>query len=400
MKFVLLHLQVLAGALLGAVAGRWAAGAKAPTSGCSKAVAQSVADGSGAPRLAPALTRPPAQAPPGIRPVVQTACAFGNSLTMPLLYLLTLFPGAAEAATVTGFTALILLGWSPLFWTFGCNKVMNAMNDGSESRNSAAASPAPTTQMSAVRWRPAGGFASNGAGRPSTAVTIDTAAAPAPHSNGSSSGSGGAQRGDGSDGNGTGRRQLPAPGALPEQLPDDMADLPELLPAEPSTDVSSTDESVDDDEPHYVLGTRSRSAKPAEIVQEAECSALVHRPERPSPRIAMTPIADPDAQPEVQLPMLRKANGGQGRRTRSWRARLMQQVGDEVSADSAKDRKWLEALKRIANPPIVAACIGVLLGCCPLGAPAAHLQPEWYRIDAHLECTCVCVHMVSVRHCI
>jgi predicted permease len=47
---------------------------------------------------------------------VTTACAFGNSLTLPLVFLMALLPGAA-AERATGFLALFLIGWSPSFWS-------------------------------------------------------------------------------------------------------------------------------------------------------------------------------------------------------------------------------------------------------------------------------------------
>ena len=46
------------------------------------------------------------------------ACTFGNSLTLPLVFLSSLLPGAAYERAV-GYTALFLAGWSPLLWSLG-----------------------------------------------------------------------------------------------------------------------------------------------------------------------------------------------------------------------------------------------------------------------------------------
>jgi hypothetical protein len=86
--------------------------------------------------MASVLKAPAATAPRGTYAIVQIGCAFGNSLTLPLLYLLTVFSGdPVGAAAATGFTALVLLGWSPLFWTFGFIKLINAMGLGQNKRD-------------------------------------------------------------------------------------------------------------------------------------------------------------------------------------------------------------------------------------------------------------------------
>lgn len=54
----------------------------------------------------------------GTRQLVLTCCAFGNSVTLPLVFLLALLPGAA-ADRATGYLALFMMGWSPMLWTFG-----------------------------------------------------------------------------------------------------------------------------------------------------------------------------------------------------------------------------------------------------------------------------------------
>ena len=46
------------------------------------------------------------------------ACAFGNSLTLPLAYLDALLSGPALERAV-GYTALTALAWAPLMWGLG-----------------------------------------------------------------------------------------------------------------------------------------------------------------------------------------------------------------------------------------------------------------------------------------
>ena len=54
----------------------------------------------------------------GTRQLVMSCCAFGNSLTLPLVFLLALLPGPA-ADRATGYLALFMMGWSPMLWSFG-----------------------------------------------------------------------------------------------------------------------------------------------------------------------------------------------------------------------------------------------------------------------------------------
>jgi auxin efflux carrier family protein len=119
-------LQIALGFALGSVAAEWATrpAPNKPTA-AQEAIAASVARTVGAPSLAPALYPEPAAAPAGMKAVIQTACAFGNSLTMPLLFMLSLFP-ASLSSLATGSVALFLLGWSPVFWTLGYSKISGA----------------------------------------------------------------------------------------------------------------------------------------------------------------------------------------------------------------------------------------------------------------------------------
>ena len=46
------------------------------------------------------------------------ACAFGNTFTLPLVFLTEVL-GSANADTIAGYIALYLCGWTPLLWTVG-----------------------------------------------------------------------------------------------------------------------------------------------------------------------------------------------------------------------------------------------------------------------------------------
>ena len=50
--------------------------------------------------------------------MIELACAFGTTVTLPLVYLSTLLPGPAYQRAV-GYTAVFLTGWSPLLWSYG-----------------------------------------------------------------------------------------------------------------------------------------------------------------------------------------------------------------------------------------------------------------------------------------
>lgn len=55
-----------------------------------------------------------------------SCCAFGNSLTLPLVFLLALLPGPA-ADRATGYLALFMMGWSPMLWSFGLQLLGRSM---------------------------------------------------------------------------------------------------------------------------------------------------------------------------------------------------------------------------------------------------------------------------------
>ena len=62
----------------------------------------------------------------GTRQLVMSCCAFGNSLTLPLVFLLALLPAAA-ADRATGYLALFMMGWSPMLWSFGLQLLGRSM---------------------------------------------------------------------------------------------------------------------------------------------------------------------------------------------------------------------------------------------------------------------------------
>ncbi|KAL4855619.1 hypothetical protein ACK3TF_003943 [Chlorella vulgaris] len=88
------------------------------SSAAASAIALSMAAASGAPAAALALK--PKQAPPVAGPaqLVPAAAAFGNSFTLPAVFLTTLLPKAL-ADRALGYAALFLLAWSPCLWSIG-----------------------------------------------------------------------------------------------------------------------------------------------------------------------------------------------------------------------------------------------------------------------------------------
>lgn len=61
----------------------------------------------------------------GTTELVSTACTFGNSLTLPLVFMSSLMP-AADFDRAVGYTALFLTGWSPLLWSLGYSQLTSA----------------------------------------------------------------------------------------------------------------------------------------------------------------------------------------------------------------------------------------------------------------------------------
>ncbi|CAL8465949.1 g5485 [Coccomyxa elongata] len=127
-------LQVLAGACFGSVAARIVDGSlKRSLSGwhplnpsrSAQLLAMTTASATGVPNVAAALLPRPKNVPLGTRELVRAACTFGNSLTLPLVFLNALLPAAAFDRAV-GYTALFLTGWSPLLWSLGYSQLATA----------------------------------------------------------------------------------------------------------------------------------------------------------------------------------------------------------------------------------------------------------------------------------
>ena len=139
-----------AAALRRAFAMRWTRGRWHPTrrpARSAAAVATALALATGAPALAAAVAPPPPPAgTDGAQPeaphawrLVVAASAFGNSVTLPLLFLTQLLP-AAEAARAAGLCALFMVGWSPLLWSAGWRVLAPP---GCDERPAAAGAPPP-----------------------------------------------------------------------------------------------------------------------------------------------------------------------------------------------------------------------------------------------------------------
>lgn len=56
--------------------------------------------------------------PPGTLEMVRAACMFGNSMTLPLVFMTSLLVGA-PAERAVGYLALYQMAWSPLLWALG-----------------------------------------------------------------------------------------------------------------------------------------------------------------------------------------------------------------------------------------------------------------------------------------
>merc|ERR1712176_1193476 len=53
-----------------------------------------------------------------MKSIVKAACAFGNSVILPLIFFSTLLSGA-QYDLAAGYTALFLIAWSPALWSLG-----------------------------------------------------------------------------------------------------------------------------------------------------------------------------------------------------------------------------------------------------------------------------------------
>ncbi|CAD7701047.1 unnamed protein product [Ostreobium quekettii] len=84
----------------------------------AQTIAATTAAAFGNPAAAQMLVQKPQLPPRGLTEILIAACAFGNSFTLLLIFMLTLLP-TALADSATAYVALFLLGWSPCFWSIG-----------------------------------------------------------------------------------------------------------------------------------------------------------------------------------------------------------------------------------------------------------------------------------------
>ena len=82
-------------------------------------------------------------------------CAFGNTFTLPLVFLVEVL-GAVHGDKVAGFIALYLIGWSPALWTIGYSLLAGGGGEASSSSGAAARGGGPG--RSAHSSRGEGGF--------------------------------------------------------------------------------------------------------------------------------------------------------------------------------------------------------------------------------------------------
>lgn len=120
-------------------------------------IARSVSASVGlSPAAAPALMPPVKPLTLGTRELVVMGCAFGNSLTLPLIFSMSLLTGA-DASKAAAFIALFLCGWSPLLWVFGyqllsgLDPARQALAADSARRAAAAAASVSASPLDAIR---------------------------------------------------------------------------------------------------------------------------------------------------------------------------------------------------------------------------------------------------------
>jgi hypothetical protein len=93
-------------------------------------------------QAAPALLPPSSGVLPGLPLLLELACSFGNTVTLPLLYLAAMLP-AAEAGRAIGIMSLFHAAWSPCLWVFGYARVQAASRQQRQGGSSALPRPAP-----------------------------------------------------------------------------------------------------------------------------------------------------------------------------------------------------------------------------------------------------------------
>ena len=95
---------------------------RAPQAQPAVAIATATAAATGLPQATAALLPRPVPTPPGLKELIITACAFGNSFTLPAVFFMTLLPGALADQAIA-YCGLFLMAWSPCLWSIGLNIV-------------------------------------------------------------------------------------------------------------------------------------------------------------------------------------------------------------------------------------------------------------------------------------
>jgi hypothetical protein len=152
----------------------------------------------------------------------------------------------------------------------------------------------------------------------------------------------------------------------------------------PSSSVGRENDSSDDDGGYRTVdysdfssdsdserGPLFSSADQPEIVTDGN-SSLPGRLQRTTgdsrraqPARRMIPIADPTIKQNIQLPLL---GNSRGKRSGSF---LL-----PATAEKAQEWRWMTSLRRVLNPPLVAAAGGLLLGLGPFGAARDNSSPS------------------------
>jgi predicted permease len=330
-------MQICIGAMVGHVAAAWAT--KPGNDAAPDAIASSVAASAGLPHLARAIVAPN-QAPAGMADTCRAACAFGNSLTLPLLFLLTLFPSEMEAE-VTGCTALYLMVWSPLFWSLGKRWLT------------------PSSRTNG---------AGPSSGQPNTMTLLASPFGP--------QGSGNGQRENGTcDGVISAVAHVVSSDLTPIQLPDDMTELPSVARlqtpdkggASLNSDIALRMRMRKRDEGAQGIGQHGTQER-----TEARSDGAPGMPTRPQ-TLRLTPLVRRGQPRDLSLPIMHRR-----RRTHSVDVPDLP-MGKDEDRKKGPLRVLVDRICQMLSPPVAATIAGLLLGSSVLGKIAT--WELWYNPD-------------------
>lgn len=91
------------------------------------AIATATAAAAGLPLATAALLPRPAPAPAGLRELIATACTFGNTFTLPVVFFLGLLPPLLADRAIA-YVGIFLLAWSPCLWSMGLTFIEAGFN--------------------------------------------------------------------------------------------------------------------------------------------------------------------------------------------------------------------------------------------------------------------------------